>query len=141
MHILCFSFFVCIIGRRKPASIRPRGEGVYVAKLTSQAEGPHRININWSDQAVPQRYDLFSFVKINEISMYMFYSPFNVKVLPHFEPNKVTVDGPGICDGLPASLETYFRIDTREAGVENPNVLIKVKEQILEIFNQQKKNI
>jgi hypothetical protein len=72
----------------------------------------------------------FLFEKVNEISMYIFYSPFNVKVLPHFEPHKVIVDGPGIRNGLPASLETYFRVDTREAGVENLDVLIKVKERI-----------
>jgi hypothetical protein len=49
-----------------------------------------------------------------------------VHVLPHFEPNKVIVDGPGIRNGIPASLETYFRIDTRDAGFEHPDVLIKV---------------
>ena len=53
-------------------------------------------------------------------------SPFNVQVLPHFEPHKVVVDGPGIHSGIPASLETYFRIDTRDAGYEHPDVLIKV---------------
>ncbi len=49
------TFFFCIIGRRKPASIRPRGEGVYVAEFTPQAEGSHRIDINWSDQPIRQR--------------------------------------------------------------------------------------
>ncbi|CAF0875720.1 unnamed protein product [Rotaria sordida] len=92
--------------RHKPASIRPRGDGVYVAEFTPQIEGPHRIDINWSDQPVR-------------------HSPFNVQVLPHFEPHKVIVDGPGIHNGIPASLETYFRIDTREAGFEHPDVLIK----------------
>ena len=57
-------------------------------------------------------------------------SPFNVQVLPHFEPHKVIVDGPGIHSGIPASLETYFRIDTSEAGFEQPDVLIKVREKI-----------
>jgi hypothetical protein len=47
--------FFCIIGRRKPANIRPRGEGVYVAEFTPQAEGSHRIDINWSDRAIRQR--------------------------------------------------------------------------------------
>ncbi|CAF4590287.1 unnamed protein product, partial [Rotaria sp. Silwood2] len=51
--------------------------------------------------------------------------PFNIQVLPHFEPNKVIVDGPGIRNGIPASLETHFRIDTRDAGFEQPDVLIK----------------
>jgi hypothetical protein len=56
----------------------------------------------------------------------IYFSPFNVQVLAHFEPQKVIVDGPGIRNGIPASLETYFRIDTREAGFEHPDVLIKV---------------
>jgi len=96
-------------GRRKPASIRPRGDGVYVAEFTPQNEGSHRIDIQWSGQSVRQ-------------------SPLNVQVLPNFEPNKVVVDGPGITNGVPASLETSFRIDTREAGVEHPDVLIKNSE-------------
>ncbi len=66
------------------------------------------------------------FLRIRNVS---FSSPFNVQVLPHFEPHKVIVDGPGIHSGIPASLETYFRIDTREAGFEHPDVLIKVKKQ------------
>jgi len=101
-----------IHGRRKPASIRSRGEGVYVAEFTPQIEGPHHIDIFWSDQPIRG-------------------SPFNVQVLPHFEPHKVIVDGPGIRNGIPASLETYFRIDTREAGFEHPDVLIKNPEGLL----------
>jgi hypothetical protein len=30
---------------------------------------------------------------------------------------------------VPASLETYFRIDTREAGFEQPDISIKVNKQ------------
>ena len=41
------------------------------------------------------------------------------------------LDGPGIRNGIPASLETNFRIDTRDAGNENPEVLIKVNEMLL----------
>jgi len=65
---------------------------------------------------------------------YISSSPFNVQVLPHFEPHKVIVDGPGIHNGIPASLETYFRIDTREAGFEHPDVLIKVNFIVLFCF-------
>ena len=49
------TFIIHFIGRRKPASIRPRGDGVYVAEFTPQIEGPHRIDINWSDQPIRQR--------------------------------------------------------------------------------------
>ncbi len=63
-----------------------------------------------------------------------------MQVLPYFEPHKVLVDGPGIRNGIPASLETFFRIDTREAGLEQPEVLIKVnkKKNPLSIY---KKNV
>ncbi len=64
-------------------------------------------------------------LEVNYVFFFLF-SPFNVQVLPHFEPHKVIVDGPGIHNGIPASLETYFRIDTREAGFEHPDILIKV---------------
>ena len=127
-HKLLF-FYSCIIGRRKPASIRSKGEGVYIAEFTPQAEGPHRIDINWSDQPIRQRYILFFRIlsKIKRVLIFVFFSsPFNVQVLPHFEPHKVIVDGPGIRNGIPASLETYFSIDTRNAGFEQPEVTIKV---------------
>ena len=58
MHLLNFFFFfyiLPIIGRRKPASIRPRGDGVYVAEFTPQTEGSHRIDIQWSGQSLPKR--------------------------------------------------------------------------------------
>lgn len=56
-HKLNRSFFLlsCLIGRRKPASVRPRGEGVYVAEFTPQVEGSHRIDVDWSDQPIRQR--------------------------------------------------------------------------------------
>ena len=64
-----------------------------------------------------------------------FSSPFNVQVLPHFEPHKVIVDGTGVRNGVPASLETSFRIDTRDAGVEQVDVSIKVKRKQFEKKN------
>ena len=63
-----------------------------------------------------------------------FTSPFNVQVLPSFEPQKVVVHGPGIRNGIPASLETSFHIDTREAGLEQPEVSIKVKRIAIIIY-------
>jgi len=69
-------------------------------------------------------------------------SPFNVQVQPNFEPHKVIVDGPGIRNGVPASLETSFRIDTRDAGFEQVDVSIKVntKKNRKNIFTPLKKN-
>ncbi len=62
-------FFFRIIGRRKPASIRPRGEGVYVAEFTPQTEGLHRIDINWTDQPIRQRYVLILSKEKNNIDL------------------------------------------------------------------------
>ncbi|CAF1673300.1 unnamed protein product, partial [Didymodactylos carnosus] len=92
--------------RRKPANIRSRGEGIYVAEFTPSSEGLHRVDIAWSDYPIAK-------------------SPFNVQVFPHFEPHKVIVDGPGIRSGVPASLPTNFRVDTREAGFEHLDILVK----------------
>ncbi|CAF0910880.1 unnamed protein product [Didymodactylos carnosus] len=93
-------------GRHKPAHIRSRGEGIYVAEFTSASEGQHRVDISWSDNPIP-------------------WGPYNVQILPHFEPRKVIVDGPGIRSGVPASLPNNFRIDTREAdpGI-NPHIQV-----------------
>lgn len=66
------TLFFRIIGRRKPASIRPRGEGVYVAEFTPQTEGLHRIDINWTDQPIRQRYVLILFKEKNNINLYSF---------------------------------------------------------------------
>jgi hypothetical protein len=82
------------------------------------------ISIGAINQYVKGNY--FFENKTQNLKKFISYSPFNVQVLPHFEPHKVLVDGPGIHNGIPASLETYFRIDTREAGFEHPDVLIKV---------------
>lgn len=62
------------------------------------------------------------------------FSPFNIQVLPNFEPNKVIVDGPGVRNGIPASLETHFRIDTRDAGLSQPDVSIKVRNNYIQMM-------
>ncbi|CAF0854285.1 unnamed protein product, partial [Didymodactylos carnosus] len=98
--------------RRKPANIRSRGEGIYVAEFTPTSEGLHRVDIAWSDHPIAK-------------------SPFNVQVFPHFEPHKVIVDGPGIRSGVPASLPTNFRVDTRDAGFEHLDILIKNPEGLI----------
>ena len=54
-------------------------------------------------------------------------------VLPAYDASRVTVDGPGIEDGAPASLPTEFTIDTTDAGVADLDVAIQVI-LILDIF-------
>ncbi|GAU93664.1 hypothetical protein RvY_05566 [Ramazzottius varieornatus] len=53
-------------------------------------------------------------------------SPFQTKVLPTCEPQKVVVTGQGVNKaGVPASLPTEFIVDTREAGYGDLKVNIK----------------
>lgn len=53
-------------------------------------------------------------------------SPFTQNVLPAHDASKVAVDGPGIEDGVPASLPTQFTVDTSDAGVADLDIAIQV---------------
>lgn len=53
-------------------------------------------------------------------------SPFQMKVKPKVEPNKVKLSGPGVSNkGVPASIPVEFTIDAKEAGQAEPEVVIK----------------
>ena len=53
-------------------------------------------------------------------------SPFEQSILPAHDASKVKVSGPGIDDGVPASLPTEFTVDTTDAGVADLDVAIQV---------------
>ena len=53
-------------------------------------------------------------------------SPFEQTILPAFDASKVTVSGPGIEDGVPASLPTEFTVDTSKAGVADLDIAVQV---------------
>jgi hypothetical protein len=79
-----FFLSICtIFGRRKSASIRPQGDGVYVAEFTLQTEDAHRMDSRWSDQPLRQRYvlpstrDLYRHRCIRFSSLVNFKSKFN----------------------------------------------------------------
>lgn len=63
-------------GRVKHIQLQHQSEGIYVANVTPTSEGPHKIECKWNGAPIKN-------------------SPFNVNVLPTFEPNKVKVDGQG----------------------------------------------
>ena len=46
--------------------------------------------------------------------------------MPAHDASKVKVSGPGIDDGVPASLPTEFTVDTTDAGVADLDVAIQV---------------
>ena len=93
-------------GRGKPIPLQAKTDGLYVGTLTPTTEGLHRIDCKWNGTSIPR-------------------SPFNVNVLPSFEPRKVKVDGPGVRPGVRASLATGFIVDTKEAGVAPLDVNIR----------------
>ena len=57
------------------------------------------------------------------------FSPFTTNVQPAVvDPRKVSVSGVGIRpEGVPASLPISFKVDTREAGQSNLDVVVKVR--------------
>lgn len=57
----------------------------------------------------------------------LFTSPFTTVVEPGVDASRVRVSGPGVQDNIPASLPVTFLIDTREAGIADLEVLIKVR--------------
>jgi len=62
------------------------------------------------------------------ISLYCCYSsPFKTRILPTHDSTKVLVTGDGVKPvGVLASLPVSFVIDTREAGLADLDVIIKV---------------
>lgn len=109
-------------GRVRPVPIRPQSslpspggmnspvpnpnDGLFIASVIPNMEGPHRLDIRWNGAPVPN-------------------SPFQFNVFPKFDPNKVRVEGPGVHDGIPASLPASFIVDTKEAGEANLDINIK----------------
>ena len=94
-------------GRVKQIQLIPQtNDGLFTGTIVPNIEGPHKIDVRWNGAPVPN-------------------SPFQINVLPKFEPNKVKVDGPGVRHGISASLPASFIVDTREAGEANLEINIK----------------
>lgn len=53
-------------------------------------------------------------------------SPFEQTILPSYDASKVTVSGPGVEDGVLASLPTEFTVDTSKAGIADLDVAVQV---------------
>ena len=48
------------------------------------------------------------------------------KILPVFDASKVLVSGPGVENGIPASLPTAFLVDTTDAGDADLDIAVQV---------------
>ena len=53
-------------------------------------------------------------------------SPVKQKILPVFDASKVLVSGPGVENGIPASLPTAFLVDTTDAGDADLDIAVQV---------------
>lgn len=62
--------------------------------------------------------------------MFLSSSPFTTNVEPGVDASRVRLSGAGVQDSIPASLPVTFLIDTREAGIADLEVLIKVRVKV-----------
>ncbi len=93
-------------GRGRPVSLRDAGDGQFVGTVIPNIEGPHELHAFWDGEPING-------------------SPFFINVLPKFEAEKVRVDGPGVRNGVKASLPANFSVDTTEAGEASLDINIR----------------
>ena len=57
-----------------------------------------------------------------------YFSPYRMRVLPKFEPQKVRISGDGVqpLGEVPSSIPVTFTVDTRDAGYADLEVLVLV---------------
>ncbi|XP_067932451.1 filamin-A-like isoform X2 [Watersipora subatra] len=94
-------------GVPEPIELVEVDEGVFECTYVPKEKGaPCRLDVMYDDAHVPG-------------------SPFEQTVLPASDASEVKVSGPGIEDGVPASLPTEFSIDTSKAGLADLDVAIQ----------------
>ncbi|XP_075430929.1 filamin-B isoform X1 [Ascaphus truei] len=82
----------------EPVDIADDGDGTHTVSYTPTLEGPYTVSVQYADEEIPR-------------------SPFKVKVLPTYDANKVTANGPGLSSqGVSASLPVDFAVDAKDAG-------------------------
>ncbi|KAF8782497.1 filamin-A-like isoform X2 [Argiope bruennichi] len=87
--------------------IRDNGNGTFDVTYLPPPEGsPCNVKVTYGGKDIPG-------------------SPFQMKVKPAVEPQKVKLSGPGVQNKVPASIPVEFTIDTKEAGKANLDVQIK----------------
>ncbi|KAM9327227.1 filamin-B [Gastrophryne carolinensis] len=94
----------------EPVDITDNGDGTHTVAYTPSVEGPYTVSVQYADEEVPR-------------------SPFKVKVLPTYDPSKVTASGPGLnSQGILASLPIDFAVNAKDAGLGDLSVLITDQE-------------
>ncbi|KAM3914878.1 filamin-B isoform 2-T2 [Leptodactylus fuscus] len=104
---------VAVTGPRgvvEPVEITDNGDGTHTVAYTPSVEGPYTVSVQYADEEIPR-------------------SPFKVKVLPTYDPSKVTANGPGLSSqGIPASLPVDFAVNAKDAGLGDLSVQITDQE-------------
>ncbi|XP_075143986.1 filamin-B isoform X3 [Leptodactylus fuscus] len=94
----------------EPVEITDNGDGTHTVAYTPSVEGPYTVSVQYADEEIPR-------------------SPFKVKVLPTYDPSKVTANGPGLSSqGIPASLPVDFAVNAKDAGLGDLSVQITDQE-------------
>ncbi|XP_071982752.1 filamin-B isoform X2 [Engystomops pustulosus] len=94
----------------EPVEITDNGDGTHTVAYTPSVEGPYTVAVQYADEEIPR-------------------SPFKVKVLPTYDPSKVTASGPGLSSqGVPASLPVDFAVNAKDAGLGDLSVQITDQE-------------
>ncbi|XP_040262769.1 filamin-B isoform X3 [Bufo bufo] len=94
----------------EPVEITDNGDGTHTVAYTPSVEGPYTVSVQYADEEIPR-------------------SPFKVKVLPTYDPSKVTASGPGLSSqGVPASLPVDFAVNAKDAGLGDLSVQITDQE-------------
>nr|DBA18651.1 TPA: hypothetical protein GDO54_016875 [Pyxicephalus adspersus] len=97
-------------GIAEPVEISDNGDGTHTVAYTPSVEGPYTVSVQYADEEIPR-------------------SPFKVKVLPTYDPSKVTASGPGLSSqGVLASLPVDFAVNAKDAGLGDLSVLITDQE-------------
>ncbi|XP_066996805.1 filamin-A isoform X2 [Anabrus simplex] len=88
--------------------VRDNGDGTYDISYVAPQEGSTlKAKVTWDGKDIPD-------------------SPFQMKVRPCVEPDRVKVEGPGVSNkGIPASIPAEFTIDTSQAGYGDLEVQVK----------------
>ncbi|XP_075690052.1 filamin-B isoform X2 [Rhinoderma darwinii] len=94
----------------EPVEITDNGDGTHSVAYTPSVEGPYTVSVQYADEEISR-------------------SPFKVKVLPTYDPSKVTASGPGLSSqGVPASLPVDFAVNAKDAGLGDLSVQITDQE-------------
>lgn len=82
-------------GNKVEAKVTHNGDGTYLVTYVPKLAGKHTISVSSAGQQIK-------------------HSPFSVNVASGADPTTTTCDGPGLQNGIPEKMKTYFKITARD---------------------------